>query len=508
MERLSLIQLFHENIDDALELGGSRATASTAIDVLRKFYAFADRTEQSLTIETAKVVFLAFADELFARTLGSRGTRTPGQNNGLRPLKMESAYSQGSAISTRLDEILERQIPLIKSTRLRNPKRAKSAQGVQAEKQNLKNTFDFGHLLQDLCDGLSLDNIGNNSLELPLRNGTSISIGDTHRKQLTSINFGGGISAVGHAIVNIRIESELLMFIGQTGLNVEEAHNLKLRHFSYVSHLDGYQVKDRKNRRAGNVLFEIYRDYKEHFERYLRWRKVLFPASDRLFPFIRMEGTRENSKFQGHRLRRLCEQLGQTYVCPQALRGTRVNWLLRESGNRDQTAEMSQHTLETLSRDYEVPSLHRAMVQATRFWGRMDPSNGRTIPIAPGDCLGRAAAISGRPANTPKPNCVNASGCMWCESHRDSDTPMYVWALHSFLHLKIIEESKSKLTKIANPLSPNFKVLNRIRQKIAWFNSSNATRKSWVVEAEYRILNDDFHPDWRGIILEMQGHAQ
>ncbi len=505
LERLPLIQAFHQLIDDALEAGGPRDTASSEIAILRTFYAFADRNGHSMTLETVKDTFIAFADELFARTLIKRkatpGPRKPG---GLHPLKLGSAITQGNTVSTKLDEILDRQTPLISATRLITPRIRKSVQGIQAEKQNLKQTFEFGHLLQDICDALTLENMQHDGLRIHLRSGEHISLGrDGDAK--TSAKIDGGTDPIRNLLVNIRIEAELQMFIGQTGLNLEQAHNAQLANFAYASHLDGYQVKDRKARRSGAVLFEIFRDYKEHFERYLRWRKIISPSSIRLFPFVRREGTREDSRFQGHRIRRLCRALGKPYISPRELRGTRVNWILRESGNPELTAEMSQHTQETLGRDYEKPSLQRASVQALRFWDRMDPTRGRTIPIAPGECLGYASPLPERPNNIPKPDCTNTAGCLWCESHRDVDAPEYVWALHSFLHLKLIEESKSKLTKRDNPLSPNFKTLERIQEKLAWFKSSNATRRSWAAEAAERISNEDFHPDWRSVILELHG---
>ena len=48
-------------------------------------------------------------------------------------------------------------------------------------------------------------------------------------------------------IVNLRIESELLMFIAQTGMNLQQAHTLRVEQFHYTSHLDGYQVRTYKN---------------------------------------------------------------------------------------------------------------------------------------------------------------------------------------------------------------------------------------------------------------------
>jgi hypothetical protein len=61
-------------------------------------------------------------------------------------------------------------------------------------------------------------------------------------------------------LVNIRIEAELLVFIAQTGMNLSQAHNLRRTQYSYKSTIDGYEVRDYKERRQGEVLFEIFSD--------------------------------------------------------------------------------------------------------------------------------------------------------------------------------------------------------------------------------------------------------
>jgi integrase len=164
-----------------------------------------------------------------------------------------------------------------------------------------------------------------------------------------------------------------------------------------MSHLDGYQVKEYKARRGGTVLFEIFSEYKPHFERYLAWRRQLFPHSNRLFPFIGIRGRRPDRVVDSHRLREACKGLGLPFVSPRALRNTRVNWLLRMTGDPDLTAEMAQHTKRTLLEVYERPSLQRAMVEVTRFWSEFDPHLARTLAIAPGSCAGPQRRCRGFP---------------------------------------------------------------------------------------------------------------
>ena len=298
----------------------------------------------------------------------------------------------------------------------------------------------------------------------------------------------------------------MFMFIAQTGMNLSQASNLELRHFSYVSHLDGYQVKDYKHRRGGAVLFEIFKEYRPHFERYLEWRRTLFPDSNRLFPYIRHVGTRAEVREQAHRLRPICKSLDIAYISARKLRNTRVNWLLRESGDPDLTAEMAQHVKETLLEVYERPSVQRALAESTRFWTRFDPST-KMQSVAPGGCSGIPKLVAESPRDVPKPDCSTSSGCMWCENHRDVDTLNYVWALTSFRHLKVIELSKSRLPEREEDVPPAQRVIDRVHSKLEWFEQSNELRRQWVHEAADLIAEGDFHPNFRDEIIELEGTA-
>src|SRR5690606_7468092 len=85
--------------------------------------------------------------------------------------------------------------------------------------------------------------------------------------------------------INIKTEAELLIFISQTGMNLEQALNLKIQEFHIPTwSRDGsgkVPVKAYKARKQGEVLFEIFPAYREHFIRYLDFRKnVIDDAPD------------------------------------------------------------------------------------------------------------------------------------------------------------------------------------------------------------------------------------
>lgn len=499
-ERLSLVSALHAEISAALAGGGSRETGESTVNALRKLFAFADQRSLPLTLDSITSTYLAWTDSLHHRTMLKNSARP--DSSEFTPLGRASAFQYASTCGTLIDRILERHSTIIQLTRLKRPNPRKSPLGVQADKQNLEYTFTFGRALQNICDGLSLAV----TLEAPLPvciqmpEGKEFFWGGKRVPRNSEQSLPGGRDY----LVNLRVEAELLMFIGQTGMNVTQAAGLELRHFFYVSHLDSYQVKEHKARRQGTVLFEIFKEYKPHFERYLEWRRNIFPNSNRIFPFMRRADTREDTRFQGHRVRGLCDSLNILFVPARELRNTRVNWLLRQSANPELTAEMAQHTEATLLAVYNRPSLQTAMVEVTRFWGKADPHLSKTDSVAPGGCTGTPVAVPDLPPSAPKPDCSRAAGCLWCENHRDVDTQEHVWALASFKYLKVVELSKIRRPASDVSVPPAKLVIDRIDAKMIWYAQSNTRRAEWVEEAEARIDEEDFHPDFMNEITSAE----
>ncbi|WP_295004745.1 hypothetical protein [uncultured Dechloromonas sp.] len=516
-ERLKLVQSLHESITGKLVGGGSKTTQASTLDNLRAFFAWAEDANHPLTLETVAATYLHWTDALLRRV------------RVVKDITKNSAYTEALRVSGILDLVLLRSTPLIQLSRLDKPPKCKTVHGVKADKQNLEWTFSFGHMLQDICDNLSISAIwGPLPVVITLRSGnvleewSKLKPADTRisaKRDTESRRNNARVSdktRAAHAndrtlrtrypLTNLRVEAELLMFIGQTGMNLGQAYKLKLRNFFFSSDIDGYKVKDRKSRRGGEVLFEIYKEYRAHFERYLDWRREIFPEDERLFPFV----TQSRSATRAtpfSRIRTTCKKLGLSYIAPSVLRKTRINWLLRRSGDPDLTAEMAQHTKETLLTVYEEPSLQRAMGEIMRFWAQSDPALVRTTPVAPGECNGTPAPVKNIPNDAPTPDCIRASGCLWCEHHRDIDTQDYVWSLGCFRHLKIIELSKYRAPEIGAEKHPAEHAVNRLSDKLGWFRQSNELRKGWVEETLARIEEGNYHPDWVRLIEDEEGRA-
>lgn len=515
MQRLSLIQKLHETLKNDKEKGNSRATLRSSLKNLRSFIAWADATGHPVALEAIQQTYLEWTEHLLQRARVRKN------------LKQQTAYRYGAVVGALLDAALDRQLPMIQSSRLDRTKKNNTPTGVEVDKQNLEWTFRFGRMLQDICDNLALDMLwGPLPVHIQLRDGMMLeewskltpaekllsTRRDTPKRRRNAIRSAANRALyvaertlrTRYPLANLRIEAELLMFMGQTGMNLAQAHRLKLSHFSYSSYLDGYQIRDYKKRRGGDVLFEIFKEYKKHFERYLEWRRDIFPNEELLFPLVRFGRADDVSpEFRG--MRRVCAKAGIPFVSPLKLRSTRVNWLLRRSRDPELTAEMDQHTKQTLLTVYERPSLQVAISEITRFWSNADPALTRTVAVAPGECDGEPEPVPGIPLNAAQPDCVQRTGCLWCAHYRDVDSPDYVWALACFHHLKIIELSRLRGPGDPTEGHPARYAIDRILEKMRWFHDFNELCRSWVEEATTLVEEGSYHPDWARLIEDMEG---
>ena len=256
------------------------------------------------------------------------------------------------------------------------------------------------------------------------------------------------------------------------------------------------------------MLFEIFSEYRSHFERYLAWRRELFTDSDLIFPFIRPKALIDQRP--GFRtIQKACKQASIRWTPPSALRGTRVNWLLRRSSDPDLTAEVAQHSKEVLLQVYEVPSQQRAVGEIARFWLKHDPVLADSAPlraVAPGECTGTPAMFPAKPESAPTPDCRRLSGCLWCDHHRDIESLDYVWSLACFRHLKILEKAKHcSPFKSRAAFHPTDLAIERLSDKLTWFREFNATYRGWVEEALARVEEGDYHGQWSHLIAAVEG---
>jgi hypothetical protein len=293
----------------------------------------------------------------------------------------------------------------------------------------------------------------------------------------------------------------MLIFIAQTGLNLSQAHKLKRGPMRFQRDGDDYRVY--KSRRGGEVAFKIYRAYRPLFERYMKWLDALnlTTADDRLFPFVYptvIPAIDAPPRFKA--LRSRFSRMNTDFHGPLALRNTRVNWVVRHTGDVALTADMHQHTPQTLLRHYEAPNHQLAVREITRFHEITDPA---LSSPGPGVCVGVGEApkqLEQFDEFTPQPDCISPAGCLFCWYHRDQLSDDYVWSLVSYMRLKSIEMTCYVPPARDAPKHPAEAVIQRISAKLEAISAIGAEAKRWVAEARDRIREENYHPAWDGFI--------
>jgi len=510
--RLSVLSRIHENIQAQLTAGGSKGTAATRIRRLREFYSWGDRNSRALDSTSLVNDYLDWAEYLLEQ---SKYTHSIGDLH---------AYQSAVTVAVTIEEALF--LPrrtLIRRSRLKRPASLKSKLGTCADKQDLSATFKLGRVLQDIITSLTVEAIkGPLPVLLKFRSGeileewTRLRPPESNKTLSPDMKPSTRAAALAkrsawqadaslrtrHSLLNLRIQAELLIFIAQTGMNLEQAHSLRLSKFRYKSHLDGYQVyRVYKCRRQGEVEFEIFSEYRDLFEAYINWRNAFFPASEDalLFPMIR--STRLASTPPDFwMVDKVCKKLGVALIRSRQLRSTRVNWILRQSGNPDLTAELHSHTRETLLRTYERPNYQLALTEITNFHSK---HAGFPASPGPGACATRGAnpqPIPSAPSNAPQPDCISPAGCLFCSHNRDLDSKDHVWSLASFRHLKSLELTRYRPDGNRRVPHPANAAIDQITLKLQAFGESSSVRQSWVSEALLKMAEEHYHPRWEGFI--------
>lgn len=509
-ERLPLIVKLHEVISDKLVAGGSPETTKSEVKLLRTFYGWADTASCALTLDSIEHDFLAWADHLWHR------------QQVQKTISADTAYRYAFVVAPILDEVLQLRAGLMSKVRLTSAQ-CKKRLGTRADKTNLEHMFAFGHVLTDISDSLSVEIIrGPLPAQLRFRDGQVIEewlmlygrndakfqfepLMPPSRKAICAgrrAAYQADVSLRTRGpLANLRTATEMLIFIAQTGMNLAQARQLRVSKFTYQSHVDGYEVRRvYKARRKGEVVFQIFSEYRVRFERYLTWRRTLFPTDEDglLFPRVARGGRLSVAPGDFGMVKRRCTALGVRFFGPQSLRMMRVNWLARHSGDVSLTAEMAQHSQATLLRTYDQPNHPLASIEISRFHLRTDPA--LAMPGS-GVCI---EAVPRQLANVPeeatRPDCISPAGCLFCQHQRDLDSFDHVWSLASYRYLKSLELARYRPPAASKAPHPAAAAVARITSKLTLFQGSNAVRALWVRDAVARIDEEDFHPKWDGFI--------
>lgn len=512
--RLPLLLKLHGVMAGDFAAGGSRYTIRGRIRLLKNFYSWADSVDCDLTESNVEEMYVGWTSHLLYK------------QRVLKSIKSNTAHNDSAVLGNLLNEALET-YNIHRKSRTKTVKKSKRALSTKADKQVIDDTFTFGGFLSDICDSLSEPVIqGRPPFRLTFKDGRFIDDWANFTPAEVSLNnhwakikpswrkrvlrrieelHGDSTWNTRHQIINLRIEAELLTFIAQTGMNLEQARLMTLTKFRYSSHLDGYKVHRVYKSRAGReVAFEIFSEYRTVFDRYLTWRKTFFTADEeRLFP---IKSPRYNSieapSFT--RIKSRCKTLGIRFVGPRELRSTRINWLIRKTHDTELTAEMAQHTQQVLIGVYQRPHHQSAAIEVTRFHRAKD----RVLQSpGPGVCSKQDSPIIPSSLNQAiTPDCVNPSGCLFCEYQRDVESFDHVWSLTTYKYYQSLLLSSHKAPQRPDSFHPAQLTIDRITKKIEGFRSASFACAEWCDEAETRILEADYHPHWEFFVklLEVQ----
>lgn len=283
--------------------------------------------------------------------------------------------------------------------------------------------------------------------------------------------------------------------------NPSVAYELVDQKRKYINNGDRAILKGFKRRKGGEYYCEFDKRYKADFERYLVFKKHFFPDSDLVFPVFANNGSVKSISSNIYSsIKQQLEGSGVDFLPPSVMRNTYSNWLNRRSGDGESASEALNHSERTRKQHYEAPNQQKAMTEVTRFWAEEDLLGEKKRSLIASDCDGKPSPVKDIPNNVVPPNCVNPSGCLWCEHHRDIDSFDYVWALVSFRKLKILEVL---ISRTKNTESPADQAIERIDQKVQWFRERKESR-DLVIESEIRMEEGDYHPNFIQIIEIME----
>jgi len=516
--RIPLVVAFHEAISSMISLGKSRALIESSLEVLWRIFVWSEMNSECISRETFIDIFKRWTEFQIHRSQIQK------------EISEIYAYRQASRMANLISKAFKFSGPkpggvLLLQTRIRKPPQKKRVLGTLADKENLSHTFRYGHVLTKICAALDLATVrGKIPILIDVGDGKILTLAgnlitpeiDTnlienpyfrHRAEIVRAPLNDNESLFDKhkrsGILNLRIECELLIFVAQTGMNLTQAASFERENYRWKSNGEDLEVfRVYKGRRDGEAIFRCFKSYREHLEKYLAWLdETGFSDQDtRLFPLLSRGMIRvKNAKVGFYTTKEALKKISLSFIGPQQLRKTRVNWLLRRGQDLDITADQMAHDKGVLLRDYEMPHHQSAVAEIIQFHRATDPS---FSPPGPGVCTDKShkpEQIFNFPSEAPEPDCISPEGCLFCTKHRDILSYDYCWKLASHLYIKGLETSLYKPSE-KQEIHPGYRVIDRINQKLEAIAAGSEIRAMWVKEAKDSIRAGRYHPNWDGHI--------
>ncbi len=487
--RLPLVEGLHETFVAKLVAGGSLFSTRAHVRNIRKFYTFADRLGthgESPTIHNAVALFCRFVDH----------------QRRLRH-KRETVYGTCASIAQSLAPALGMQSrALLGRAKLRSPPNQLSQ---KSEKSGLQEVFEFVRFLREITSALSVETVrGPIPVVLHFSEGRKHELACSLRKPKKNARPSVRQARIHQLsndlaiwkrhrspLVNLRLDAEFHIFVQQTGANRAPARKLRNEKWRYHSRDGMVEMTAFKGRANKEVVFSVYPEFRKHFNTYLSWRNELFGLDPKglLFPFVRpRQGNSESALFL--RLRELCKELGQPYFSPGVLRKSSGNWMERNQAGRG--PDFLQNTPGVFDGRYRHMSHQKALVEITHFW--RGTKRMLTPAAGPGGCATQQPKLQpNADQHAPKPDCLTAGACLFCESNRDLESFDHVWQLASLRALAMRELACETGKNARGTDHPKYAVITRIAEKFVAFRKLGDKWLRWLDEAEKRMAAEHYH---------------
>lgn len=481
---ICIIEQCKSHAEGLMDTGSSLVTVEKQLRHIKQFIDYVDTKQKQLdTVDSIGNALYTYSEHLFTRI-------------ALKEIGSTPAYCYVADLALFLNGIFENLQFSMDQTRLKPRKKSPRALSRSAEKVKFSDAAKLANFCFEISQNFKPSTLTSGLLPI------TVSV-DSKQVNLTQIIKNSATvdkdftQTWATRAFNARVAAEVMIFLAMTIQNQAPTYRLKRAKFDYKHLGEKYEVREYKARRGGDVLFKIPKPYKPYFERYLVFVNEYAPDSQWLFPFLeKCEGFRRRTDDDTNaQLRPLCLRHHVPWTCARDFRSIGENLLMRMASDEKTAADYANHAISTFRQAYEFPSLQRAMIQIGRFWDKSDPlTHGTpTVSLFNSPCNGKPIPVKDATNKLPQPDCINPTGCIGCVHFRDDDSFDYVWNLHSFKYLEIIASSshRTKETKASNI------GIDWANLKINWFKTSkNVERSKWVDEAQMRIEEGDYHPNW------------
>lgn len=507
--RIPFVIELHKTLQTSISAGVRQTTIGMKVAILRTFFSFSEskNIDLSLCFESAKAAVSHWIQYQWQRIRIGAITENTGHTYAWPVISTLAEIFNCSS-----EELIGR-VTLPRANR----------DGRTNEKVDLQAVDHFLDDLEDIVNSLNLNAIrgpwpiainfrtgeevlyngaGSYAQKLPVQTSRS-----PHNKSRRKKRNNDSSYASRKKIINLRVNAEILLFIGATGANLQVTMDLKVQDLKYQSFGDQYKVTGFKNRKHDSLEIRIPKSYRTKLENWLTFRTMVFEGIcvENLFPIL--DANLTEVKIEGERgfrpLEKIFNRAGKKRIPAMVLRYARAQKLIRsEAVGKDlsKVATELQHGLPTLLKSYIKGSQQTASIELTQYFKHLKDADARNNLRVGGSCNSPNSprSIDSTSNSHPEPDCINPSGCLFCTHYRSIDDFDYIHTILSYQEFLKMRLRLAGSSKAVDPMI--LSAIEKITEHISYVMSMEGKISADAKLAAGLIENDHFHPKWRGWI--------